>query len=166
MILAPLFAFALQWNATFGIHSSRMAQPASRALPVVVHPAIPGVPRKVSTVAEAAARRYHVPATLLLAVAKVESRFNPHAVSPAGARGIMQIMPDAARFMRVANVFSIRDSLFGAARYLGGLIHGGMRPANAVFTYTMGHPGTPWQVAHSGYVQAVFHDYRVMLGAS
>lgn len=146
MILAPLFAFALHWNAD--------------------HPAIQGVPFKVSAIAEAAARRYHVPAPLLLAVAKVESHFNPHAVSPAGARGIMQIMPDAARFMHVADVFSIRDSLFGAARYLAGLIHGGMRPADAVFTYTTGHPGTQWQVAHSGYVQTVFHDYRVMHGAS
>lgn len=144
--MAPLFAFALQWN--------------------VRHPAIPGVPLKVSSIAEAAARRYHVPAPLLLAVAKVESRFDPHAVSPAGARGIMQIMPDAARFMHVADVFSIRDSLFGAARYLGGLIRDGMRPANAVFTYTTGHPGTPWQVAHSGYVQAVFHDYHAMRSAS
>lgn len=147
MILLPsLFAFALRWNAA--------------------HPDVAGVPRQVATAAEAAARQYDVPAALLLAIAQVESQFNPRAVSPAGARGIMQIMPSTARFMHVADVFSIRDSMLGAARYLGGLIRDGMRPADAIFTYTTGHPGTPWQVAHSGYVQAVFHDYRALRSVS
>jgi len=48
-------------------------------------------------VAREAQRNATVPASLALAVARVESNFNPKAHSDAGARGVMQIMPDTAR---------------------------------------------------------------------
>lgn len=46
---------------------------------------------------EAAAQSTGVPRKLLEAVAWVESRYTPSAVSPRGARGLMQLMPDAAK---------------------------------------------------------------------
>jgi soluble lytic murein transglycosylase-like protein len=49
----------------------------------------------------AAAARYDVSPALVHAIANVESRFNPAAVSPAGARGIMQLMPATARELGV-----------------------------------------------------------------
>jgi soluble lytic murein transglycosylase-like protein len=141
-MLSPLIlAHALQW--------------------VLRYPPVRGVPSKVSTAAENAAVRYDVPAALIIAVAKVESHFDPRAVSSAGALGIMQIMPGTARVLHVADVFSIKESMNGAARYLSGFISRfGIR--QAVFAYNTGHAGTHWQVAHSGYVHAVLHDYHKM----
>lgn len=125
----------------------------------------PGVPGKVVAAAENAARHYDVPAALILAVAKVESHFDPRAVSRAGALGIMQIMPGTARMLHIRDVFSIKESMNGAARYLSGFItRFGLR--QAVFAYNTGHAGTPWQVNHSGYVQAVWHDYQQIRMAS
>lgn len=129
-------------------------------------PKVPaGVPVKVAATAESAARRYDVPASLLLAVADVESRFHSHAVSSAGAAGIMQIMPQTAQALQVRNVFSVRESMDGAARYLRSFMtRFGVQ--QAVFAYNTGHVGSSWQVAHSGYVQAVLHEYRRMRGAT
>ena len=134
------------------------------ASPAVVlpHPPVPGVPGKVATTAENVALRYDVPAALLLAVAKVESHFRVHAVSRAGALGIMQIMPGTARALHVADVFSMKESMNGAARYLRGFMDRFGSFRQAVFAYNTGHAGTPWQVAHSGYVHAVLHDYHKM----
>ncbi|HEV7964306.1 MAG TPA: transglycosylase SLT domain-containing protein [Actinoplanes sp.] len=65
----------------------------------------------------ATASRYGLPPALLAAVAKVESGYNPRAVSPAGAQGLMQIMPDTARGLGV-NPFDPSQSVDGAARLL------------------------------------------------
>lgn len=125
----------------------------------MTHPSVSGVPSKVSSAAETAAQYYDVPAPLLMAVAKVESRFNAHAVSPCGADGVMQIMPATARLLHVRDVFSVEDSMFGAAKYIVRMTmqYGGVK--QALFAYNTGHAGTAWQVSHSPYVQSVWKDY-------
>jgi soluble lytic murein transglycosylase-like protein len=65
----------------------------------------------------AAGARYGVPPQLLAAVAKVESEFNRHAVSPAGAQGLMQLMPSTARGLGV-DAFDPAQAVDGAARIL------------------------------------------------
>ena len=64
-----------------------------------------------------AAGKYGVPASLLEAVAKQESRFDPTAVSPAGAQGLMQLMPATARALGV-DAFNPAAAVDGAARLL------------------------------------------------
>lgn len=65
-----------------------------------------------------AGRKYGVPADLLAAVAKQESDFTPTAVSHAGARGLMQLMPGTARGLGVTNAFDPAQAVDGAARLL------------------------------------------------
>jgi len=67
---------------------------------------------------DVAGREYNLSPDLLRAVAKVESSFSTNAVSPAGAMGIMQLMPNTARHLGVDDPFDPRQNIFGGARYL------------------------------------------------
>ncbi|MGC9669205.1 transglycosylase SLT domain-containing protein [Planosporangium sp. 12N6] len=67
----------------------------------------------------AATAKYGLPQNLLAAVAKVESGYDPRAVSPAGAQGLMQLMPSTARGLGV-NPFDPAQAIDGAARLLAG----------------------------------------------
>ncbi|WP_298282802.1 lytic transglycosylase domain-containing protein [Novosphingobium sp.] len=66
----------------------------------------------------AAEAKYSLPAGLLDALVWTESRYNPLAVSPAGAAGLGQLMPKTAREIGVFNRFDPMANIFGAARYL------------------------------------------------
>jgi soluble lytic murein transglycosylase-like protein len=59
---------------------------------------------------------------LIRAVVRAESDFNPMVVSPAGAQGLMQLMPDLAAELGVADVFDPRENIMGGARYLRWLL--------------------------------------------
>lgn len=59
---------------------------------------------------------------LLRAVISVESAFNPRAVSKAGARGLMQLMPQTAKRFGVRDSFDPRQNIHGGARYLRVLV--------------------------------------------
>lgn len=65
-----------------------------------------------------ASQKYGVPATLLSAVARQESGYDPRAVSPAGAQGLMQLMPGTARGLGVTDSFDPAQAVDGAARML------------------------------------------------
>ncbi|OJF11682.1 transglycosylase SLT domain-containing protein [Couchioplanes caeruleus] len=65
-----------------------------------------------------AGAKYGVSPKLLAAVAKVESGYNPKAVSPAGAQGLMQLMPGTARGLGVKNSFDPEQAINGAAKLL------------------------------------------------
>lgn len=66
--------------------------------------------------------RYELPSGLLDALVWVESRYNPLAVSKAGAGGLGQLMPGTARELGVGNRFDPRQNLDGSARYLRQMI--------------------------------------------
>ncbi len=68
-------------------------------------------------IAEAAAL-YHLPEPLIRAVMKVESNFDPRAVSPANAHGLMQLLPSTAERMMVSDIFDPRQNILGGSRYL------------------------------------------------
>jgi soluble lytic murein transglycosylase-like protein len=69
-----------------------------------------------------AAERYGVPEGLVSAVIRVESAFNPRAVSRKGARGLMQLMPETAWQLGVRNTFDPQQNIDGGVRHLRGLL--------------------------------------------
>lgn len=64
------------------------------------------------------ALRHGVDPSLAKAIIKAESDFDSNAVSRAGAKGLMQLMPDTARLMRVNDVFNPAENVEGGIRYL------------------------------------------------
>lgn len=85
---------------------------------------------------EQIARQHHLDPDLIRAVIRVESNFNPYAVSQRGARGLMQLIPATARRFGVINAFDPRSNLDGGARYLKylmGLFNGDLRMSLAAY---------------------------------
>ena len=79
---------------------------------------------------------YQVPVELVESVIDVESNWNPYAVSPKGAVGLMQLMPGTAFTFGVRNRFQVEDNVRGGVAYLAWLIqlfHGDLRLAMGAY---------------------------------
>src|SRR5881628_2579841 len=61
------------------------------------------------------AAQYRVEPALVKAVIRAESGFDPRAISPKGARGLMQLMPETAAILGVRDVFNPRQNIHGGA---------------------------------------------------
>jgi soluble lytic murein transglycosylase-like protein len=71
---------------------------------------------------EAAARRYSVDVDLVVSVIAAESNFNPKAISPRNARGLMQLLPVTAERLGVRDIFDPSENINAGTRYLGELL--------------------------------------------
>jgi Transglycosylase SLT domain/Domain of unknown function (DUF4124) len=78
--------------------------------------------RAFSSIIRAAAERYGVDARLVEAVVQTESAGNPGAVSPKGARGLMQLMPERAAELGVRDVFDPVQNVDGGVRHMRDLL--------------------------------------------
>ena len=90
--------------------------PAIPAVPVVQTNRCP-IPQQFRPAFVAAARETRLPLALLTAVARVESQFHPGALSKAGARGLLQVMPTTAQELELDADHPAENVLAGA-RYL------------------------------------------------
>jgi soluble lytic murein transglycosylase-like protein len=109
---------------------------AFSSAPMALGQSPPGLRQVEIRCAEYYAHAYHVPAKLVEAVIDVESNWNPLAVSPKGAVGLMQLMPETAFDVGVHNRFQIEDNIRGGVAYLAWLIRlfrGDLRLAIAAY---------------------------------
>jgi len=73
---------------------------------------------KYTDIISKAAVKYGLPSDLIHSIIKNESNYNPRAVSPKGALGLMQLMPSTAKQYGVTNVFDPEDNILGGTKYL------------------------------------------------
>src|SRR6185436_13438556 len=79
-------------------------------------------PHYLTSAIQEAGRTHGVDPRLVAAVARRESAFKADAVSRVGACGVMQLMPDTAKYLGVSNVFDPRENIFAGTRYLRTLL--------------------------------------------
>jgi len=78
-------------------------------------------PKNVKTIREKIvmyAKKYGIPERLFLELVRAESNFNPKAVSPKGAMGLCQLMPQTAKMLGVKDPFNVDENLNAGAYYL------------------------------------------------
>jgi soluble lytic murein transglycosylase-like protein len=114
-----------------------------------------------------AAGLYQIPEQLVRAVIKVESDYDPRAVSQAGARGLMQLMPETAERMQVRDINDPRENIFGGVRYLrvlANMFNGDLELTvagyNAGEGAVMTYGGIPPYAETKNYVVQVTRFYR------
>ncbi len=113
------------------------------------------------------AKEYNVPAALVAAVIKAESDFRPNAVSPVGARGLMQVMPATAHELKVYNLSDPHENIRAGTKYIRSLLdqfRGNL--TLAIASYNAG-PGAvkrfgsvPPYPETRKYVQKVLHNFQ------
>ncbi|OYZ12613.1 MAG: lytic transglycosylase [Novosphingobium sp. 28-62-57] len=114
----------------------------------------------------AAETQYALPAGLLDALVWTESRYNPLAISKAGAAGLGQLMPGTARDLGISNRFDPMPNIFGAARYLRqmldkfGVVHLAIAAYNAGPGAVERAGGIPHNGETPAYVRSVLRHWR------
>jgi soluble lytic murein transglycosylase-like protein len=117
----------------------------------------------IPEIVEAAARKHDVDPLLVHSVISTESNYNPYAVSPKGAQGLMQLMPATARRFGVRNTFDVKENIEGGVRYLKYL--GSLFPNDprlAIAAYNAGE-GAVWKYGNNipPYRETEQYVYRV-----
>ncbi|HWW03795.1 lytic transglycosylase domain-containing protein [Collimonas sp.] len=80
------------------------------------------IPKAFKALVEEAARQHGLDPNLLHAMIRVESGYNPRALSAKGARGLMQLMPETARRFGVSDAFNPRENVRAGAEYVQWLL--------------------------------------------
>jgi hypothetical protein len=130
-----------------------------------------GVPaagaQDVNAAVSAASTRHQLDSDFITSVIHAESSFNPHAVSPKGAQGLMQLMPGTASKLGVENPFDPSANVNGGTQYLRELLdyyHGDM--AKTLAAYNAGpqrvakyHGVPPYRETHA-YVARIIREFN------
>jgi soluble lytic murein transglycosylase-like protein len=68
------------------------------------------------------AQKYGIDSALIHSIIKTESNYDSQAISPKGAKGLMQLMPETAKLYGVKNVFDPEENIEGGVRYIKDLV--------------------------------------------
>jgi soluble lytic murein transglycosylase-like protein len=114
-----------------------------------------------------AATLYHLPEGLIRAVIHAESNFDPRVVSPANAKGLMQLLPSVAERMMVTDIMDPRQNILGGSRYLRVLantFNGNLQLTVAAYNAGAGavarYSGIPPYAETQAYVAKVLEYYQ------
>lgn len=108
-----------------------------------------------------ASEKYNVPYEVLISVAKAESDFNKNDVSKSGAMGIMQIMPETAKWLGVTDPYDPEQNIMGGARELAEKIkkHGSLKLGLAAYNAGSGavqkYGGVPPYAETQNYIKKI-----------
>jgi len=123
--------------------------------------------QSVNEVVNTVSGRHHLDPDLINSVIHAESGFNPRAVSPKGAQGLMQLMPQTATRLGVANSFDPGDNLEGGTRYLRELLERyNFDLIKALAAYNAGpgrveqYHGVPPYYETQAYVARIIRDFN------
>lgn len=110
-----------------------------------------------------AAETYNLDPLLLWAQIKRESGFNPRATSPAGAQGLMQLMPPTAKMLGVTDPFDPEQNIMGGAKYMRQLLD--REDVKEDYTkalryYVGGFDPKNWGAQTAAYPNLVMGEYR------
>jgi len=121
----------------------------------------------MNEVINAVSSRHHLDPDLINSVIHAESGFNPRAVSPKGAQGLMQLMPQTASRLGVINTFDAGDNLEGGTRYLRELLERyNFDLIKALAAYNAGpqrveqYHGVPPYYETQAYVARIIRDFN------
>ena len=121
----------------------------------------------LNQVVTSASAAYHLDPDLVNSVIHAESGFNSHAVSPKGAQGLMQLMPETANLLGVGNPFDPEANVAGGTRYLRELLERyNFDLIKALAAYNAGtkrveqYRGVPPYRETQAYVAKIVHEYN------
>ena len=129
--------------------------------------------REIDAAIDQAASRHNVDPNLVRALVKVESNFNPNAVSRKGAMGLMQLMPQTARQLNLKNPFDPQQNIDAGVRHLKQLLdnyNGDVRLSLAAYNAGSGavsrSRGIPRYSETQNYVRRITNLYGGNLGSN
>lgn len=121
----------------------------------------------LQTIVNAASSQHQIDADFIASVIKAESANNPHALSPKGAKGLMQLMPGTANKLGVKDSFDAAQNVDGGVRYLRELLllyNNDMAKALAAYNAGPGrvqqYKGVPPYRETHAYVTRIINDYN------
>jgi soluble lytic murein transglycosylase-like protein len=145
------------------IESEQIALPAA---PTVSRPQQPN-PKPIPELITTAATITNIDPDFIASVIHAESGFNPHARSPKGAQGLMQLMPQTATKLGVSNAYDPEANVKGGSEYLRQLLaqyHGDAQKALAAYNAgpqrVQQYKGVPPYRETRTYVARVINEYN------
>ena len=153
-------------SAATKAHAAQRVQETAAAHPVTAAERANYANPDLARVIHSAAQRYAVDPKLVSAVAEVESGGNQNAVSPAGAVGVMQLMPETAASLGV-NPYDMKSNVEGGAKYLREMLDtfdGDVKKAVAAYNAgpdaVKAYGGVPPYAETQNYVTSVLDIYH------
>ncbi len=145
--------------------------PAGGGLAVSQRNAAPcPIPRRFRDEFESAAKDARVPLAMLVAVATVESNLRPDARSPAGAHGLLQVLPSTAAELEL-DAFHVGENVLAGARYLRQMLDRFRSTELALAAYNAGPSAVDAEGVRTSdetvtYVARVTEEWRRLLGCA